>query len=127
MLATERIMASSSSDELWKAFRPSPPASEQPAELAEPKDLEEPSARPANEFRRLMLQSQEFRALPSANANAAAKGTPKDIDKTTFDTVFACLAICADEERRAISFGSQEVATAMRRTMHTIKKKFGLK
>jgi hypothetical protein len=120
-------MASSSSDDLWKAFRPSPLAGKEPAEADEPKDVEEPSAASANEFRRLMLNSQEFRALPSVSENAAAKGTTKDIDKTTIDTVFACLAICADEERRAMSFGSREGATAMRRTMHAIKKKFGLK
>jgi hypothetical protein len=116
----------SSSDELWKAFRPSPPAGEQPADADEPKDLEESAAASANEFRRLMLNSQEFRALPSVNPNAAATGTTKEIDKTTIDTVFACLAICADEERRAISFGSREGAIAMRRTMHAIKKKFGI-
>jgi hypothetical protein len=126
MKVTDQIMASGSPDELWKALRPSLPTNGQPAEVEQPKDFEEPCAGPTNEFRRLMLQSQEFRALPSANANEAAKGTPKDIDKTTFDTVFACLAICADEERRAISFGSREDATAMRRTMHTIKKRFGI-
>ena len=119
-------MASSSSDDLWKAFRPPPPAGEEPAEGEKAKDIEEPSAESANEFRRLMLNSQEFRALPSVSVNAAAKGTTKEIDKTTIDTVFACLAICADEERRAMSFGSPDGANAMRRTMHAIKKKFGI-
>ncbi len=112
-------MASSPSDDVWKALRPS--------EAEAPNELEQQSSDAANEFRHLMLSSQEFRALPLANPNAAPTGNPKEIDTATLDTVFACLAICADEERRALSFGSQEGATAMRRAMHAIKKKFGLK
>jgi hypothetical protein len=112
-------MASNPSDEVWKALRPS--------EAEAPNDLEPESSDTANEFRRLMLSSQEFRALPLTSANGAPKGDLKDVDKATLDTVFACLAICADEERRALSFGSQEGATTMRRAMHAIKKKFGLK
>ena len=126
MNTTEQLLACSSSDDIWKALRPPLTTGAPCATAGEPRDLEEPSSDTVNEIRRLMFQSQEFRALPSATANAAAKGTPKDIDKTTIDTVFACLAICADEERRAISFGSREGATAMRRSMHTIKKKFGI-
>lgn len=112
-------MASSPSDDVWKALRP--------PEAEGPKDVEPESADAGNELRRLMLSSQEFRALLPDNANAATKGHLKDADKATLDTVFACLAICADEERRAMSFGSQEGANTMRRAMHAIKKKFGLK
>ncbi len=121
MLVTEQIMASNPSgpsDDVWKALRPS--------EGESPDDIEQ-SPESVNEFRRLMLSSQEFRALPTVNPNAPPKGNLKDADKAMIDTVFACLAICADEERRAISFGSQEGATTMRRAMHAIKKKFGLK
>ena len=112
-------MASGSSDEVWKALRP--------PEAEASNDIEQESSETVNEFRRLMLSSQEFRALPLANANEVPKGNLKAIDNATLDAVFACLAICADEERRVLSFGSQEGATAMRRTMHAIKKKFGLK
>ena len=118
-MVIEPIMASNASDEVWKALRPS--------EAEAPNDIEQQSSETVNEFRRLMLSSQEFRALPQTNANTApAKGNPKDIVKTTIDTVFVCLAICAEEEHRATSFGSREGATAMRRTIHAIKKKFGL-
>ena len=127
MKATEQLMTSSSSDGIWKALRPSPLPSGQPAEAEASKELGQPSSVPLKDIRRLMLQSQEFRSImPSANTNPAVKGNPKDIDGTTIDTVFACLAICADEERRAISFGSREGAAAMRRSMHAIKKKFGI-
>ena len=112
-------MASSPSDDVWKALRP--------PEAQSPNAPEAESTDSGNELRHLMLSSQEFRALFPDNANAAPKGHLKDADKATLDTVFACLAICADEEHRAISFGSQEGATTMRRTMHAIKKKFGLK
>ena len=106
------------SDDIWKALRPT--------EAEAPNDIQQQTEETANEFRRLMLSSQEFRALPTTNPNAA-QGKTGAIDKATYDTVFACLAICADEERRATSFGSTEGATAMRRAMHAIKKKFGLK
>jgi hypothetical protein len=127
MKTTDRLTAGSTADKIWNALRPSLGADLQPAETEEPRDIEETSCATVNDIRRLMLQSQEFRSImPSANTNPAAKGNPKDHDRTVFDTVFACLAICADEERRAISFGSREGATAMRRTMHAIKKKFGI-
>ncbi len=122
MLVTEPIMASNPSgpsDDVWKALRPS--------EGEAPDDIEQQSPESVNEFRRLMLSSQEFRALPTVNPNSAPKGNLRDADKATIDTVFACLAILADEERRAISFGSQEGATTIRRAMHAIRKKFGLK
>jgi hypothetical protein len=119
MLAAEEIMDSDSQDEVWKALRPS--------EAEAPNDIEQQDSESANEFRRLMLSSQEFRALPSVNPNAQPNENPNDVDKAVIDTVFACLAICADEEHRAASFGSLEGVTSMRRTMHAIKKKFGLK
>jgi hypothetical protein len=115
MKATDQPMAASSTDRVWKALRPSLPAGTEPAESDEPNDI-----------RRLMLQSQEFRSImPSTEVKSADRGG-KEFDRATIDTVFACLAICADEERRAMSFGSREGATAMRRSMHAIKKKFGV-
>ena len=115
MTATDRSMAGSSTDRIWQALRPSPPVNTETAEPDEP-----------NEMRRLMLRSQEFRAIvPSADVKSADKGR-KAFDSGIIDTVSACLAICADEERRAMSFGSNDGATAMRRSMHAIKKKFGI-
>ena len=115
MKATDRSMAGSSADRIWQALRPSLPVSTETAEPDEP-----------NEMRRLMLRSQEFRAIvPSADVKSADKGR-KAFDSRIIDTVFACLAICGDEERRAMSFGSNDGATAMRRSMHAIKKKFGI-
>jgi hypothetical protein len=119
--------AGSPAENVWKALRPSLVPDAQPAEAVEPKNLEQPSCATVNDIRRLMLQSQEFRSImPSAEVKSADRGKSRESDRTTLDTVFACLAICADEERRAISFGSNEGATAMRRSMHAIKKKFGI-
>jgi hypothetical protein len=115
MKATDQNTAGSSAERIWKALRPSRQDSTDPAGADEP-----------NEMRRLMLSSQEFRAFtPSAETKPADQGGKK-LDGATMDIVFACLAICADEERRAMSFGSIEGANAMRRAMHAIKKKFGV-
>ena len=115
MKITEQHSPHSPVDGIWEALRPSPVTSAQPSPAA------------MIDIRRLMLQSQEFRSImPFENTNAAAKGNSKDIDRTTVDAIFACLAICADEERRAMTFGSREGATAMRRSMHAIKEKFGI-
>ena len=115
MKSTDQYMAGSSADRIWEALRPSVPEGTDSAGADEP-----------NEIRRLMLSSQEFRAFtPAAEAKPADQGVKK-IDGATMDIVFACLAICADEERRAMSFGSTEGANAMRRAMHAIKKKFGV-
>ncbi len=115
MKTTDLNAPGSSTDRIWKALRPSRQESTDQAGADEP-----------NEIRRLMLSSQEFRAFaPSAEAKPADKGGKK-LDGATMDIVFACLAICADEERRAMSFGSIEGANAMRRAMHAIKKKFGI-
>ena len=115
MKATDQLTTASSADRMWEALRPSLPEGIESAGADEP-----------NELRRLMLQSQEFRAIvPSADMKSANKGG-KGFDTTTIDTVFACLAICADEERRVMSCGSTEGAKAMRRAMHAIKKKFGI-
>jgi hypothetical protein len=115
MKATDLLIATSSADRVWKALRPSPPEGTESAGSDEP-----------NEIRRLMLQSQEFRAFtPSAETKHVDQGGKK-LDGATMDIVFACLAICADEERRAMSFGPNEGANAMRRAMHAIKKKFGV-
>ncbi len=127
MKLADRVMTESSTDKLWRALRPSFAGNMPPAEAGEPKDLEQPSSETVNDIRRLMLQSQEFRSImPSADVKSKGTDKPKEFDRTTIDTVFACLAICADEERRAMSFGSIEGATVMRRSMHTIKKKFGI-
>ena len=115
MKITEQHSPHSPVDGIWEALRPSPVTSAQPSPAA------------LIDIRRLMLQSQEFRnSTSSANAIPAAKCNGKDFEKTTIDTVVACLAICADEERREISFGSREGAFAMRRSMHAIKTKFGI-
>ncbi len=115
MKGTDQLTAGSATDRIWKALRPSLPEGVESAGADEP-----------NEMRRLMLQSQEFRAImPSAEAKAADKGG-KEFDRATIDTAFACLAICASEEHRAMSFGSIEGANAMRRAMYAIKKKFGI-
>ena len=115
MKATDQNAAGSSPDRIWQALRPSLKASTDSAGADEP-----------NEIRRLMLQSQEFRAYtPSADTKPADQANKKP-DSETMAVVFACLAICADEERRAMSLGSTEGATAMRHAMHAIKKKFGV-
>jgi hypothetical protein len=115
MKTTDQNVPGSSTDRIWKALRPSHQDSTDQAGADEP-----------NEIRRLMLSSQEFRAFaPSAEAKPTDKAGKK-LDGATMDIVFACLAICADEERRAMSFGSIEGANAMRRAMHAIKKKFGV-
>ena len=113
MKATDRSMNGSSVDRIWQALRPSLQDSTDSAGADE-----------LNEIRRLMLQSQEFRAYtPSAETKPTDQAGKKP-DSVTMDVVFACLAICSDEERRAMSLGSIEGATAMRRAMHAIKKKF---
>ena len=115
MKATDRNMNGSSVDRIWQALRPS---------LQDSTDSV--GADETNEIRRLMLQSQEFRAYtPSAEAKPTDQAGKRP-DSATMSVVFACLAICADEERRAMSLGSIESATAMRRAMHAIKKKFGV-
>jgi hypothetical protein len=115
MKATNQPSSSSSADRIWKALRPSLPESTEPAGADEP-----------NEMRRLMLQSQEFRAIVSAADMKSADKSGKGFDRSTIDTVFACLAICTEEQRRAMSSGSNEGANAMRHAMHAMKKKFGL-
>ena len=115
MKTIDQLKAGSSADRIWNALRPSRQDGTDPASADEP-----------NEMRRLMLSSQEFRAfIPSAETKPADKAARK-LDGATMDIVFACLAICADEERRAMSFGSTEGANAMRRAMHAMKKKFGI-
>jgi len=115
MKATDQNAPGSSTDRIWKALRPSLQEGGAPAGDDE-----------ANEMRRLMLNSQEFRAFTPLSETKQADHAGKKLDGATMDIVFACLAICADEERRAMSFGAIEGATAMRRAMHAIKKKFGM-
>jgi len=115
MKPTSQLRPASSADRIWKALRPSLTEGIEPAGADEP-----------NEMRRLMLQSQEFRAIVSSADAKSADKSGKGFDRTTIDTVFACLAICADEERRAMSSGSTEGANAMRHAMHAMKKKFGV-
>ena len=114
MKPTEQNVPGSTADKLWKALRPSLQDSTDSAGADEP-----------NEMRRLMLNSQEFRAFTPSGETKPGDPAVK-LDGATMDVVFACLAICADEERRASSFGSIEGANAMRRAMHAIKKKFGV-
>ena len=114
MKPTDQNVPGSTADKIWEALRPSLPDSTDTAGADEP-----------NEMRRMMLNSQEFRAFTPGDARPA-DSTGKKLDGATMDIVFACLAICADEERRAMSFGSTEGANAMRRAMHAIKKKFGV-
>ena len=127
MKVTEQHLPRSPIDGIREALRPSPVTGAQPAEAGSRKEREQRSCATAIDIRRLMLQSQEFRnSTSSANANPAAIRNGKDFEKMTIDTVIACLAICANEERREISFGSREGASAMRRSMHAIKAKFGI-
>ncbi len=114
MKPTDPKVPGSTADRIWEALRPSPQDSTETAGADEP-----------NEMRRLMLNSQEFRAFTPSDTKPADAAVKK-LDGATMDIVFACLAICADEERRASSFGSIEGANAMRRAMHAIKKKFGV-
>jgi len=115
MKPTDQNVPGSTADKIWKALRPSLEDGTETAGADEP-----------NEMRRLMLNSQEFRAFTPADAKPVDPAAGKKLDGATMDIVFACLAICADEERRAMSFGSTEGANAMRRAMHAIKKKFGV-
>ena len=115
MKALDQRINGSSADRIWQALRPSLQDSTDSAGVDE-----------LNEIRRLMLQSQEFRAFPPSAETKPADQAAKKPDSVTMGVVFACLAICADEERRAMSFGSNDGATAMRRSMHAIKKKFGI-
>lgn len=127
MKATEKHMPHGPIDGIWKALRPFPLTGAPTADTGELKERGQPSSANVIDIRRLMLHSQEFRSsVSSANANPAARGNAKDFDKTTIDAVLACLALCADEERREISTGSREGASAMRRSMHAIKTKFGI-
>jgi hypothetical protein len=114
IMTTDKDAPGSTADKLWEALRPSHQDSTDSAGADEP-----------NEMRRMMLNSQEFRAFTPSETKPADLA-PKKLDGATMDIVFACLAICADEERRASSFGSLEGANAMRRAMHAIKKKFGV-
>ena len=50
----------------------------------------------------------------------------EDKDRAKVDAIFACLAICADEERRAIAFGSRDAVAMTQRCIYSIKKKFGI-
>ena len=115
MKPTDQTVPGSTADRIWEALRPSLQDSTDSAGADEP-----------NEMRRLMLNSQEFRAFTPSGETKSADPAAKKLDGATMDIVFACLAICADEERRASSFGSIEGANAMRRAMHAIKKKFGV-
>ena len=118
MKPTDQVVPGSTADRIWKALRPSLPDSTDSAGADEPNEM--------NEMQRMMLNSQEFRAFTPSAEPKPADPAGKKLDGATMDVVFACLAICADEERRALSFGSSEGANAMRRAMHAIKKKFGV-
>ena len=115
MKTTDRSKNGSSADKIWQALRPSLQDSTDSVGADEP-----------NEIRRLMLQSQEFRAYTPFAETKPTDQPGKKPDSATIDVVFGCLAICADEERRAMSLGSIDGATAMRRAMHAIKTKFGV-
>ena len=115
MKALDQRTNGSSLDRIWQALRPS---------LQDGTDSA--GADELNEIRRLMIQSQEFRAYTPSAETKPTEQAGKRPDSATMGVVFACLAICADEERRAMSLGSIEGATAMRRAMHAIKTKFGV-
>ena len=122
MKTSERNRASTQSDEVRKVLhsvngKPSHVAS------AMAKGLEQPSADTAEYIRRLMLQPQEVRKIVST---AGSRLAPEDKDRAKLDAVYACLEICADEERRAIAFGSREAVAMTQRCIYSIKKKFGI-
>ena len=115
MKPTDQGVPGSTADRIWKALRPS---------LQD--NTDSAGGDEHNEMQRMMLNSQEFRAFTPSGETKPADPAANKLDGATMDVVFACLAICADEERRALSFGSSEGANAMRRAMHAIKKKFGV-
>ncbi|MBI3526425.1 MAG: hypothetical protein HY067_00455 [Betaproteobacteria bacterium] len=126
MKTSERTMAATLSDEVWKALH-SVSGQRADAASAMPKELEQPSTDTVDSIRRLMLQPQGLRKIvPMAGSRFASRLAIEDKDRAKVDAIFACLAICADEERRAIAFGSREAVAVTQRCIYSIKKKFGI-
>ena len=88
-----------------------------------PKELAQPSTDTVDNIRRLMLQPQGVRNIAPLTGSRPAL---EDRDRAKVDAIFACLAICADEERRAIAFGSRDAVAMTQRCIYSIKKKFGI-
>ncbi len=93
------------------------------AESAMPKEPGRPFTDTVDNIRRPMLQPQEVRKIaPMAGSRPALE----DKDRAKLDAIYACLEICADEERRAIAFGSREAVAMTQRCIYSIKRKFGI-
>jgi hypothetical protein len=126
MNTSERTTALTLSDAVRQALH-AMPGNEAAAASAMPKGLQRPSTDTVDSIRRLMLQPQAARK-PEAMASGrfASRVALDDKDRAKIDAIFACLAICAEEERRAIAFGSREAVAVMQRCIYTIKRKFGI-
>lgn len=95
--------------------------------IAEPKELEQPSSNTVDNIRRLMNEPQGSRSIaPTSRSRYASNRHADDKDPIKIDAIFACLAICADEERRANAFGSREAVAVTQRCILSIKAKFGI-
>ena len=126
MKTSEHTMAPTLFDEVRQALH-SVPGKQAEAASAMPKQLEHPSTDTVDSIRRLIIQPQGVRSIaPAPSTRLVSKQRQEDKDRVKIDAIFACLAICADEERRAIAFGSREAVAVTQRCIDSIKKKFGI-
>ncbi len=126
MNSSEHTTAPTLSDEGRRALQ-SVPGKEAAAASAMPKELAQLSTQPVDSIRRLMLPPQEARKPESMASSRLASGLfLNEKDRAKIDAIFACLAICAEEERRAIAFGSREGVAFTQRCIYNIKTKFGI-
>jgi hypothetical protein len=126
MKTSEHTMAPTLSDEVLRALH-SVSGKRAEAASAMPKQLEQPSTDTVDSIHRLMIQPQGVRSIaPAPSARLVSKQHLEDKDRVKIDAIFACLAICADEERRAIAFGSRDAVAVTQRCIYSIKKKFGI-
>ena len=92
-----------------------------------PKELEQPSSNTVDNIRRLMNEPKSPRSIaPASSPRFASSPHVNYKDPVKIDAIFACLAICADEERRALAFGSREAVAVTQRCIFSIKQKFGI-
>jgi hypothetical protein len=126
MDTSEHTTASTLSDEVRRALH-SVPGKQAGAASAMPKELEHRATDTVDSIRRLMLQPQEARKPEAmASGRLASRLSLDEKDRAKIDAIFACLAICAAEERRAIAFGSREAIAVTQRCIYSIKTKFGI-
>jgi hypothetical protein len=126
MNSSEHTTAPTLSDEVRRAFQ-SVPGKEAAAASAMPKELERSPTDTVDSIRRMMLPPQGARKPESmASSRLASRLFLDEKDRAKIDAIFACLAICAEEERRAIAFGSREGVAVTQRCIYSIKTKFGI-